>query len=84
MPKSSPPRPIIRRDDRNWYQRVRDSHDVGLYIGVLCTELIIWALLALAVVGNRTLTRFHYYLPDTVPASYPYNHVNHFHNQQRQ
>ncbi|MGH9533393.1 MAG: hypothetical protein ACRD2E_00885 [Terriglobales bacterium] len=75
---------VTREDLRGWDQRLRDGHTVGLYIGVLCTELIIWALLAWAVVGNRTITRFKYYLPDTVPASYPYNGVMHFHRQQRQ
>lgn len=77
-------RRVPRRDDRGWHQRLKDSHDVGLLIGLLCVELIVWALLARAVVGNRTVTRFDYALPDTVPASYPYNHVDHFHNQQRQ
>lgn len=83
---NSPPRRprIARRDDRSWQQRLGDSHAVALYIGGLCVELIVWALLARAVIGNRTITRFDYALPDTVPASYPYNHVNHFHNQQRQ
>lgn len=85
--KASPgkrPAKIPRRDDRPWRQRLTDSRDVGLMIGLLCVELIVWALVARAVIGNRTITRFDYALPDTVPASYPYNHVNHFHNQQRQ
>jgi hypothetical protein len=78
--QASPP----REDSRSWDQRLRDGHVVGLYVGVLCVEIIVWSLLAWAVIGNRTITKFRYYLPATTPAAYPYNSVTHYHGQQRQ
>lgn len=69
-----PPR-IERYDPRPWHARTKDSFAVwGLILG-LCTELIVWALIALASVGNHTITEFKYYIPNPIPAAQPYNEV---------
>lgn len=76
---------LVRRiDHRPWQKRLHDHYVVWGFILGLSAELIIWALIAYASIGNQTIKEFKYYIPDPTPSVVPYNEVDHRTGQQSQ
>src|SRR5487761_1741393 len=63
-------------DGRSPARRLRDEYEVWACIAGLACLSLGWALIAWAAIGNTTLHRFHYAIPNPTPAAHDFNYAH--------